>query len=167
MGIYFIFHFFFYWFKYIGVILKHIETMSGLPPALDNALKATVEAHYAIAGALILILVVMVLYMLTRKEHFNPTATMYKIGQDQQGVGWTASENRERAEGGKPAAPAQAGPKEGSAAWAVLHSDEFACDKREPVGDDAWGWMVGHSKDAESARGGRLSDGKLSRQLPQ
>jgi hypothetical protein len=168
-GIYFIFHFFFYWFKYIGVILKHITTMSGvLPQSVDNVLKATVEAHYQIAAAVIVVLVLLVILCYFRKERFNPTATMYKIGQDQQGVGWTASENRERAEGGKPAAaPAQAGPKEGSASWAVLHSDDFACDKRDPVGDDAWGWMVGHSKDAESAHGGRgrLSEGALTKSM--
>lgn len=141
--------------------------MSGLvPQSVDNALKI-VETHYQIAAALIVVLVLLLILCYFKKEHFNPTATMYKIGQDQQGVGWTASENRERAEGGKPAAPAAAGPKEGTAAWAVLHSDDFACDKREPVGDDAWGWMVGHSKDAESAHGGRgrLSEGALTKSM--
>jgi hypothetical protein len=135
--------------------------MSGVPKQLDDLLKASVEAHYLIAGALILILVVMVIYLLSRKEKMSPTATMYKVSQDTPGVGWTSQENRERAEGGKPAGPAQAGPKEGSAAWAVLHSDEFACDKREPVGDDAWSWMVSHKNDAESLRGG-LSESALS-----
>lgn len=139
--------------------------MSGLvPKQLDDLLKASVEAHYLIAGALILILVVMVIYLLSRKEKMSPTATMYKVSQDTPGVGWTAQENKERAEGGKPgapASPAQAGPKEGSAAWAVLHSDEFGCDKREPVGDDAWSWMVSHKNDAESLRGG-LSESALS-----
>lgn len=141
--------------------------MSGLvPQSVDNALKI-VENHYQIAAALIVVLVLLLILCHFKKEHFNPTATMYKVGQDQQGVGWTASENRERAEGGKPAAPAAAGPKEGTAAWAVLHSDDFACDKREPVGDDAWGWMVGHSKDAESAHGGRgrLSEGALTKSM--
>lgn len=132
--------------------------MSGLPAPVDNLLKSTVEAHYAVAGALIVVLVILLLLCWFRKEKMSPTATMYKVSQDQQGVGWTASENRERAEGGK---PAQAGPKEGSAAWAVLHSDDFKCDTRVPAGDDAWGWMVGQSSSAESMRGG-LSESALS-----
>jgi hypothetical protein len=133
--------------------------MSGVPKPIDDALKATVEAHYIMAGALILILIVIVFFGLTCREKMSPTATMYKVSQDQQGVGWTADENKERAEGGKGAAAA--GPKEGSAAWAVLHSDDFNCAKREPVGDDAWGWMVGQSSSAESMRGG-LSESALS-----
>lgn len=135
---------------------------ASLKPVEDLA-DNTVGKHPVLALALIIVLVILLLLSYFRKEKMSPTATMYKVSQDQQNVGWTASENRERAEGGKaPAAPAaQSGPKEGSASWAVLHNDDFHCDKREPVGDDAWGWMVGHSKDAESLRGG-LSESQLS-----
>jgi hypothetical protein len=130
-----------------------------LPQPIDDFLKNTVAAHYVLAAVAILILVVLVIYFAVKKEKFNPTATMYKVSQDQQYVGWTASENKERAEGGPAAA---AGPKEGSVSWNVLHSDNFGCDKRVPVGDDAWTWMVGHSKDAETMRGGQLSDNEAS-----
>ena len=132
---------------------------------------ATVVAYPVVSLGLLVVLILLVLYLLFRKEKYGggPTSMMRGISQDQAHVGWTASENRERAEGGKPAAPAAApavaGPKEGSAAWNVLHSDDFACDKREPAGDDAWSWMVGHSRDAETARGGRLSDNVLSQKL--
>lgn len=127
--------------------------------SIDGVLHNTVGAHYVIASVAILILVILVLYFALRKEKFNPTATMYKVSQDQQYVGWTASENKERAEGGPAAA---AGPKEGSVSWNVLHSDDFGCDKRVPVSDDAWQWMVGHSRDPETMRGGALSDNDLS-----
>lgn len=138
-----------------------------IPKPLDNFLQATVVAHYFVAFVVILVLLLTVIILSGvlsgKKQGFNPTATMRRVGQDQQGVGWTSSENRERAEGGPAAAPAQAGPQQGSAAWAVLHSDDFACDKREPVGDDAWSWMVGHVGAAgEPASGGRLSDAALS-----
>lgn len=138
---------------------------------IENASNVTVKAYPEASLGLIIVLVLLVVYLLMRKEKYGggPTSMMRGVSQDQAYVGWTSAENRERAEGGKPAAPAAApavaGPKEGSAAWNVLHSDDFACDKREPVGDDAWSWMVGHSRDAETARGGRLSDNALSKKL--
>jgi hypothetical protein len=132
---------------------------------VNSVADKTTKSYPVGSLAIILVLVLIILYLSFRKEKFNPTSTMYKVTQDQQHVGWSASENRERAEGG----PAKAGgPKEGSPSWNVLHSDDFGCDKREPVGDDAWSWMVGHSKDAESMkgnRGGRLTDSDLSKRL--
>jgi hypothetical protein len=129
---------------------------SGLPKSVEDLLKASVEAHYVLASALILVLVLLVLYLFFRKEKYGggPTSMIKGMSQEQVNVGRTASENYEKAEGGKdmPAA-AQSGPKEGSAAWNVLHSSDFHCDTRDPVSDDAWGWMVGHSKDAESMIG--------------
>lgn len=143
--------------------------MESVTKFLDGIAQPTVGAHYIIAFIVLVLLLLTVIILSGvlggKKQGFNPTATMRRIGQDQQGVGWTSSENRERAEGGPAAAaaPAAAGPQQGSAAWAVLHSDDFACDKREPVGDDAWSWMVGHVGGAgEEARGGRLSDAALS-----
>ena len=141
---------------------------------INNVTNNTVKAYPEATLALVLVLLLLVVYMYyTRpapkcpeKYGGGPTSMMRGVSQDQAYVGWTSSENRERATGGPAAAAAAAaGPKEGSAAWNVLHSADFACDSRKPAGDDAWSWMVGHSRDAESARGGRLSDDALSQKL--
>ena len=37
--------------------------------------------------------------------------------------------------------PTAAAGAPGSAAYAILHAPNYACDTRVPIGDDAWGWM--------------------------
>lgn len=80
--------------------------MESVTKFLDGVAQPTVGAHYIIAFIVLVVLLLTVIILSGviggTKQGFNPTATMRRIGQDQQGVGWTSSENRERMAGGIP-----------------------------------------------------------------
>ena len=119
-----------------------------VPQSVDDFARRWVGGHYLLASAALLVLVLVVVWLAVWKvEGFNPTATLRM--QTRDGLGESMEDGKsgavEQAKTGEgshydPSAKAN---QPGSLAWEVLHSDDYNCNKRESVGDDAWGWMSG------------------------
>lgn len=137
---------------------NEVVSVQGGNKSLDNYVRDTVGAHYNMALAVIVALVIVIVVLLWKREGFSANHTMR-----QQTVGLSGSENymMERAESGvdrKQSAFAQtvqtdtqgsftydplAKPGEkGSLGYQILHSDDFNCDMRKEPKDDAWDWMI-------------------------
>ncbi len=125
---------------------------------LDEMLRATVGAHYMIAGAVILLLVIVVLWMMWSKEGFMPTALMRYQQDDNvlvaskehmdaapvdRSKSWFAQAVQNTAGGSFTIDPSAAPGQPGSLSYQILHSPEFSCDTRVPAPTDAWQWMQG------------------------
>ncbi len=121
--------------------------------SLDKKLKALVGAHYLIASALILVMVLIIIMMLWNgKELFNPTQTLRMQKRDDHGENLEGDRGKsafvQQVQSGAiiPVvydASAQAG-MPGSVAWQILHSDEYDCANRksnDDVENAAWSWM--------------------------
>lgn len=84
--------------------------------SLDEMVRGTIGAHYNIALAAIVVLAIVVIVLLFKKEGYNPTRT----------------------------AKMQAVSLSGSEAMSVGTIDQAQLDcTQKPIGDDAWGWMYG------------------------
>jgi hypothetical protein len=124
-----------------------------VPQVLDDWARNLVGVHYLIASAVIIVLSVLVIWLLVNKfrENFNPTATLRF--QKRDGLGWSehlepdrsksvfAQEVQSGGGGAFNVDPAAGANAPGSLGWQVLHSSDFNCDSRVPVGADAWTWM--------------------------
>ena len=137
---------------------------------VDDVARKTVMVYPKISLLLIIVLVLLIIWFLfwKCKEHFNPTQTLRDQTGDQFGLGGLGSREHLEPNRGQSAfaqsvqdaggsfnvdPAAQAG-QPGSLAYQVLHSSDFNCDTRKPIGNDAWAWMgsvanesmVGHPK---------------------
>lgn len=127
----------------------------GYLESFDSTLQTFFSNHYRLLTALILVLVVVIIYV-KAYEHFSPTATLRF--QKQDNLGWRENLDSTGVDRSKSyfAQDVQSGGlgdfksagQNGTSSWQVLHSSEFDCDKRQAVGDDAWAWMNGVSRES-------------------
>lgn len=135
--------------------------------SLDSAL----QQHYQlVAGIMVVLAIALVWLYYNPREKFNPTATLRMQSRDGLGEGADGGADRSKSvfaqqvqsgSGALTVDPSAATGQPGSLGWQVLHSGDFDCNKRVAIGDDAWAWMQGVSKQ-EGAKGG-LSDNDFSR----
>lgn len=128
--------------------------------SIDNVLRQTVGSHYVVATCIIVVLVILVIYY-AAKENFNPTRHLLFTDSDQYGLG------RERFTKGKllPGDPTLPAGQVGSAAYGVLNSNDFNCEKRKPSGDNAWDWMQGVAHESFTTLNHPPDDNTFSRKL--
>ena len=163
--------------------LGSFSTVGGgdfVPESVRSLAAKTVGEYPVLAGAALLVLAIMVIWMWWGKESFNPTQTLRSQDGDQFGLG-----NREfldnPAPAGTPAAsvfsqtaqaatqgtftvdPKAAVNQPGSLGYQVLNSADFDCANRKSIGDNAWDWMNGVAH--ESAVGKPSNDNDFSRIL--
>lgn len=145
--------------------------MDSINSTLNSWAQASVVTYPVASMLLIVALVVITLWMTFKKETFMPTAlssqqqsdTLGMSLQGQQMRDFTPNYGREGADPGPAPTradsafaqqtqvagdmgygavdPTAAAGAPGSAAYAILHAPNYACDTRVPIGDDAWGWM--------------------------
>lgn len=155
-----------------GYLDNDVVNVSG-GRGLDALAANTIGAHYMIALAVIIVLVIIVVFLLWKKnEGFSSNATMglqvvglsgadnYTVEradaapdrsqsafaqqvQDQSGGSFTYDPN---ADSSNP----------NSLNYQVLHSSDYNCDTRVPIGDDAWGWMAGVASSGQGQAGGAV-----------
>lgn len=153
----------------------------GVVNSIEEFARKWVTGHYMIAFALIVFLTIFVLWMLIWKckEKFNPTQSMRFQTSDQFGL--SGKENLTGAPGTDRSQsvfaqqvqdangnsftinPNAAAGQPGSLAYQVLHSSDFNCDNRQPVGSDAWSWMNGVAH--ENMQGAPKNDNDFSKVL--
>lgn len=111
-----------------------------------------------------LVLVVIWLAFYHSGEHFNPTQTLRMqkldgLGFERLDPGTSRSQSvfaqDVQTAGGASFTidPTAAAGQPGSMGYQILHSADFDCDNRKPVGSNAWDWMTGVAK--ETLAGGR------------
>lgn len=128
-----------------------------VPAAVNDFAKKTIEKHYLLAGAALLLLTLTVIYfMWFKSEAFNPTQTLRAQDGDQFGLGNReflangpdrsqsafAQQTQSQGQGSLIVAPGNSS-SPGSLAYQVLNSADFDCANRKSVGDNAWDWMNG------------------------
>lgn len=134
------------------------------------------NAGYALALIIVLIIAVSyyTLYRCACKvaEKFNPGQTMMYQDSDQVGTGnryqpfehatgdrseTAFAKQVQSSPGGQLAYVQGSADTPGSMSYQILHSPDFNCDKRTPIGSDAWSWMNGVAQ--EQATGHRIVEG--------
>lgn len=132
------------------------KTGSGLQEDVEAFAQKYIAGNALLVLGVLIALVVVIVWLLyfKAKETFNPTQNMRDQDSDQFGFG--AKERMDQpkradsafAQQTQSAGIANAGGNgnaqgQGSAAYNVLHSADFNCDKRGNAENDAWGWMNG------------------------
>lgn len=128
---------------------------------VDNILRSTISTHYVITFAILVVLVIVILYLTMKKEGFNPTQHLRFADSDQYALG------HERFTKGQllPGDPSLPASQPGSAAYNVLHSNDFDCSGRKAVGDNAWDWMYGVANESFTTLNKPPTDNTFSRTL--
>jgi hypothetical protein len=139
------------------------ESHNLVPQVVDDFARKWVGGHYMIALAIIVVLVLLVLWLLFKRntEKFNPTATMRMQQLDGLGEGLDPGTDRSQSYfaqetqnpnsmGSFSIDPAAAANQPGSLGYQVLHSADFSCATRTPVGNDAWAWMTNVANSPEN-----------------
>lgn len=136
---------------------SYVTGGGGFMKSVQGFAQKWVGPHVLLTFVLLIVLVIIVIWLLaTRKEGFNPTQTVRDQDSDQwaftkkEGLanpfsrGQSAFAQQVQSGSGQFAYdPAAAANQPGSIAWQVLHSSDFDCANRKAVGDDAWAWMNG------------------------
>ncbi len=132
------------------------RTGAGIQEDLEAFAQKYVAGNAMLVLGLLIVLVVVIVWLLfwKAKETFNPTQNMRDQDSDQFGFGAKEKMDQPKRADSAFAQETQsagianvagngnaAGP--GSAAYNVLHSADFNCDKRGNAENDAWGWMNG------------------------